>query len=314
MKYTRLIIGAFIAVFSMMQISCKSKSEKELYIEERDRAMSEAWALLDYAEKSEEIDLSAPLGFVLGCQEKDFYKHCEQLGKRYGGKKHGTMYQLHTSEFYVQDSVLISHSNYFSDPNTETDIVDEVVFILNNIGLFETEKIDTVINVLDNKLKGWKQAEFNATDDKPYKKYDKYNKFWVKNNIVVHLTVNFNATVISFINAPKHGTKWIEEWTGTAIKISEEVSKEMEKLENLPNIENSVWDGSVYQVKNYLKKNLKDPDSYEGIEWSNVIKNSDETYTVRHKFRARNSFGGMVIEDWVFILDKEGNVTTASKL
>lgn len=312
MNYTKLTLGTILVIVSMMFTSCKS--EKDSYVEERDKAMSEAWTLLDYAEQCEEVDMTVPLGFTLGCTEKEFYNHCEQLGKQYGGQKYGTMYQLHTNEFEVCDSVLISHFNYFSDPNTETDIVDEVSFILSDIGMYETEEIDKVISILDSKLIGWEQANFNATNERPSKKYDDYHKFWVRNNIVVQLEVNFNTTVISFMNTPKHGTKWIKEWTGEKIKISEEVSKKMAERANLPKIENSAWDGSVYQVKNYLKKNLKDPDSYEGIEWSKVQENSNGTYTVRHKYRARNSFGGMVIENWVFELDENGNVISANQL
>ena len=71
---------------------------------------------------------------------------------------------------------------------------------------------------------------------------------------------------------------------------------------------NSSWDSSVRQVKDYLKKNLKDPNSYESIEWSNVIKQSDGSFIVRHKYRAKNSFGGYVVENKVFALDQNGNV------
>ena len=71
---------------------------------------------------------------------------------------------------------------------------------------------------------------------------------------------------------------------------------------------NSEWDGSVRQVKSYLKNNLKDPGSYEGIEWSPVVKNGDGTFKVRHKYRAKNSFGGYVVEEQIFTLDSEGNV------
>jgi hypothetical protein len=75
---------------------------------------------------------------------------------------------------------------------------------------------------------------------------------------------------------------------------------------------NSAWDGSVRQVKDYLKDQvLKDPDSYQSIEWSTVVKTSDGSFAVRHKFRAKNSFGGYVIENYIFTLDPQGNVTGA---
>ena len=75
-------------------------------------------------------------------------------------------------------------------------------------------------------------------------------------------------------------------------------------------VQNNGLDSSVWQVERYLKNNLKDPDSYEAIEWSavNEMENGNGYY-VRHKYRAKNSFGGYVIENKVFFLDSDGNVT-----
>ncbi len=77
-------------------------------------------------------------------------------------------------------------------------------------------------------------------------------------------------------------------------------------------VSNSAFDASVWQVKHYLKKHyLKDPRSYESIEWSPVHPNEingNVGYWVRHKFRAKNSFGGYVVENKIFHLDREGNV------
>jgi len=72
---------------------------------------------------------------------------------------------------------------------------------------------------------------------------------------------------------------------------------------------NSSWDGSVRQVERFLKTNLKDPDSFEAIEWSPVNKQSDGSFMVRCKYRAKNSFGGYIIENQIFYLDSRGNVT-----
>lgn len=72
---------------------------------------------------------------------------------------------------------------------------------------------------------------------------------------------------------------------------------------------NSSWDGSVSQVKSYLQGVLKDPDSFQAIEWSKVVK-SDKGYAVRCKYRAKNSFGGYVIEEKLFLMDSSGRVTS----
>lgn len=74
-------------------------------------------------------------------------------------------------------------------------------------------------------------------------------------------------------------------------------------------VSNHRYDGSVFQVEKYLRKNLKDPDSYEPMEWSPVTKMKDGGYMVRHKFRAKNSFSGYVIEEKIFIINSSGEVT-----
>jgi hypothetical protein len=77
-----------------------------------------------------------------------------------------------------------------------------------------------------------------------------------------------------------------------------------------PVVENSALDGSVRQVKEYLKANLKDWDSYQGVDWSPVkmIDSTQKMYWVRHKYRAKNSFGGYVLENQLFTLDSTGQV------
>lgn len=78
---------------------------------------------------------------------------------------------------------------------------------------------------------------------------------------------------------------------------------------------NSEWDASVQQVVDYIKSNyLNDPDSYKAISWSEVFKLNDTKeigfpcYQVRHKFRAKNAFGGYVTEEKLFKLDYQGKV------
>lgn len=72
-------------------------------------------------------------------------------------------------------------------------------------------------------------------------------------------------------------------------------------------VRNSKWDGSVAQVKWHLEKVLKDPDSLEFIEWSPVVTDGED-FGVRVKYRAKNSFGGYVIENKLVLMDPEGDV------
>lgn len=80
---------------------------------------------------------------------------------------------------------------------------------------------------------------------------------------------------------------------------------------NVDIVRNSPWDSSVYQIENYLKKTLIDPDSYQSIEWYKVIKTTIG-YKVLHKYRAKNSFGGYVVQTTEFILNSEGDVISAT--
>lgn len=76
-------------------------------------------------------------------------------------------------------------------------------------------------------------------------------------------------------------------------------------------VRNNPLDSSVYQVEKYLKNNMLDPSSYDPIEWSAVQKKENGvnySFYVRHKFRAKNAFGGYVIENKIFYLDINGKV------
>ena len=61
-------------------------------------------------------------------------------------------------------------------------------------------------------------------------------------------------------------------------------------------------------VKSYLRENLYDPKSYQEIEWSPSGINNAGQYYIRHKYRAKNAFGGYIIEEKIFYLDKSFNV------
>lgn len=78
-------------------------------------------------------------------------------------------------------------------------------------------------------------------------------------------------------------------------------------------VKNNKWNGGVKQVENYLERTLRDPDSYESIEWSEVKEKADGYY-VRHKYRAKNGFGGYVVANQLFHLDFSGNVVNVKDL
>lgn len=91
-------------------------------------------------------------------------------------------------------------------------------------------------------------------------------------------------------------------------QIEEQPPEEIQEVK--PVVFNSEWDGSVAQVKNYLRNNLNDWDSYESVEWSEVqeVNLTTHKYIVRHKYRANNAYGGTILVNQIFYLDEEGNV------
>lgn len=308
---------------TLLFLSCKSKGEKAR--EDMNKSINIAYTLLDNAAKQPETDLHIPMGFVLDCKTAEFDKHCDELIEKNGGRKSGTLVYLNTKEFGgVEREVRMSMFPYFSDPNTETDIVAEISFIFDEFrddsksnGGWQVLR-DSIGNKFDE---SWESVEFNLDDadtDGEGNRYDlsnKYYKYWVRGNMAVEF--NYEGmpgyATLSFYNVPKYGTKFFKENVNMTLQIQEEVKQELEREKNLPKIQNSAWDGSVYQVERYLKKNLKDPDSYQSIEWSSIIEKNGN-YQVRHKYRAKNSFGGYVVEDCIFTLNKEGDVIDMLKL
>lgn len=75
---------------------------------------------------------------------------------------------------------------------------------------------------------------------------------------------------------------------------------------NLPR--QSGFDSSVDGVVDYLSTTLNDPKSYEPESWSTLIPSKNGLFQVRHTFRAKNGFGAMVLQNFVFYLDSNSNV------
>ena len=169
--------------------------------------------------------------------------------------------------------------------------------------LYPGFKIDqNLIAAIDKDISSKVDTTYNRISY--YEKWERgrcvYTK-WYKGNQYIFLRHSIFSD-IQYINAPVYRKVTDEENN----KILDKVQKKAGVK-----VENSSIDGSVSQVKRYLKNNLKDPNSYESIEWSNVVE-TDNGYTVRHKYRAKNSMGGYVVENQIFYLDFQGNVTSVS--
>lgn len=148
--------------------------------------------------------------------------------------------------------------------------------------------------------------------------------------VVIAIVLLFITSMIVLTNSEQNNlseTETIEEDEEDyveAISLNEEVapdrayrSKQSETssstITSSAEVKNNKWNGGVKQVENYLERTLRDPDSYESIEWSEVKEKADGYY-VRHKYRAKNGFGGYVVANQLFHLDFSGNVVNVKDL
>lgn len=63
----------------------------------------------------------------------------------------------------------------------------------------------------------------------------------------------------------------------------------------------SSWDGSYFEVQNYLEGILHDPDSLELLPCGDPVE-TEIGWLVRCPYRAKNAFGGKVLEESLFLI------------
>lgn len=120
-----------------------------------------------------------------------------------------------------------------------------------------------------------------------------------KRNVIIFGSIFLFFIIISLL--PKSEEK------DQVIRLQKNTESHRTETKSYESVKNSEWDGSVSQVKKYMMSNLRDPDSYDPIEWSPVVKKNNQ-YIVRHKYRAKNGFGGLNIENKIFTLNSNGEV------
>lgn len=162
------------------------------------------------------------------------------------------------------------------------------------------------INYIVKSYKAKLQGSFEyALHQEDYLPFDTH--LWTKGNLVVEILCPKelrNPVIIKCSNQP------------VAINLEnndESSTYTPSTITPKAEVKNNKWNGGVKQVEDYLERTLRDPDSYESIEWSEV-KQKDDGYYVRHKYRAKNGFGGYVVANQLFHLDFSGNVVDVKDL
>ncbi|MGL5621702.1 hypothetical protein, partial [Cetobacterium sp.] len=90
-----------------------------------------------------------------------------------------------------------------------------------------------------------------------------------------------------------------EEELAKAELLKQEEAKKIEK-ERIPAM--SAWNGVAYAISDYLKKNANDPKSIEYIDVYKMQELDNGLFAQQVKFRAKNGFGGMIIEEYIFVI------------
>lgn len=317
-----------LLIICPIMFSCKSKHEKVV------ESINTAYRLIESASEKSDNEFTVPMGFQLGCSELDMIRKCEKLAIETDGHQEDIInserkhYFVNTNEFgNVNREVGIEYLCYHGDSHKSDSKKDKVCRITFSFDEFGSDSLsnggwEVLKDVISQRFdSSWEEVEFDLenienNEEKKMREYfnipqiqKDYYVLWVKDNVVVQLqNMRLIKTVtLTYYNVPVIGAESIIK----NIEIEANINKQ-DNNNKLP-VKNSVWDGSVIQVKNYLKKTLKDPDSYEGVEWSKIIE-VNGNYQVRHTFRAKNSFGGYVVETYNFTLDSNGTVIDAIKL
>lgn len=173
-----------------------------------------------------------------------------------------------------------------------------------NYGTLSNSQIKRFLKKEGINLKKWK---FEKPREKKYafiKRYSKSDSY-----------ISFSYKGYTHISFRKYGTKAEIVDVYQRKRASERIdqySKENSNYTGSGKVSNSPWDGSVYQVKNYLKRNYS---SYESVSWGAVhFDNTVNKYYVEHTFKAQNALGGLSMFTKVFELDNNGKLLSITDL
>lgn len=135
-------------------------------------------------------------------------------------------------------------------------------------------------------------SEIDPRDRSHYGQTDVFDKDYHTDELPV------NFTKIHFYN--KKGNHYGKVFSYTSNKYAELAGKFQERFCKYKYCEPLV---------SYIRKRLNDPDSYENADLSIYYNNKmDGTLIVHQSFRAKNSFGGLMLNKAEAVMDINGNI------
>lgn len=297
----RIKLVITLCIISLLS-ACSNQTDKNKVV--IDPANESNRKKADSAEKVAELSTEKiselPLDYSFSMSKDEFYKHSKKLVEKNILTNRGNKYYYEyvtnkgvNVEFYV-DGWFHEDRLYDFQLRIGFDYINDSIFEAINEDLMS--KIDSTYK----RIGYW--TDYPESNERTI-----INVWFKGNQIIEYITFNPPGYVprINYYNAPVN-------------KIASEISRQKSQAESRARlkmkdagIENNTYDGSVSKVEAYLKSNLKDARSYKSVEWSNVTP-TDNGYMVRHKYRAKNSFGAYELMNQVFYLNSNGDVIGVS--
>lgn len=106
--------------------------------------------------------------------------------------------------------------------------------------------------------------------------------------------VIIGSLVINFYDFKKISNGESKVSTYSSLGGSEEEFESDEKITDV-NKQFSSWNGAHIKLQDFIKENMKDPSSYEHVETK--YKNLGDVLIVVTKYRGKNSFGALILQE-----------------
>ena len=163
---------------------------------------------------------------------------------------------------------------------------EEAIMIDKNLIDYKSEDVakDTLVSMSDNEFSQLKKGELT----KPY-----FPQKYLNTNFI-SLMKKLAPQRAGIIKSKK-------------LEIERKKREEKEaKRKKLIEEQFSAWDGSHIGLTRMLKKNMRNPDSYEHIE--TTYRDDGKSLVIKTRYRGQNGFGGMTIGEVMARVDFNGNV------
>jgi hypothetical protein len=182
----------------------------------------------------------------------------------------------------------------------------------------EKEKQEKVDKVKRDSVQKWASVDLNVRTSPEVKEgvFSDNQITTLKENQMVLSLKEMDNGFEKIYNSEYQEIGWVSSkylmnkpYTKSQIAQKEKEKKKKQKAENrkkLVDSQFSSWDGSHYGLVSYVKNQMNDPKSFEHAEtW---FRDDGNSLYVMMKFRGKNSFGGLVLNEVSARVDFDGNV------